>query len=101
VLKEPGLRRRAKAQFARKLSGKGGDENDSPVLARYSIFGLGWSLLAAFFAIGLTLRYKPIMDNYAPDYVVWSVLITLWFVFFIPVLIMLVKPLWERVRGSD
>ena len=101
VLKEPGLRRRAKAQFARKLSGKGDDENDSPVLARYSIFGLGWSLLAAFFAIGLTLRYKPIMDNYAPDYVVWSVLITLWFVFFIPVLIMLVKPLWERVRGSD
>ena len=58
-------------------------------------------LLAAFFAIGLTLRYKPVMDNYAPDYVVWSVLITLWVVFFIPVLIMLVKPLWERVRGSD
>ena len=69
MLKEPGLRRRAKAQFARKLSGKG-DDNDSPVLARYSIFGLGWSLLAAFFAIGLTLRYKPIMDNYAPT--TWS-----------------------------
>ena len=100
VLREPGLRRRAKAQFARKLSGKGGDENDSPVLARYSIFGLGWSLLAGFFAIGITLRYKPIMDNYAPDYVVWSVLITLWVVCFIPVLIMLVKPLWERVRGD-
>ena len=46
VLKEPGLRRRAKAQFARKLSGKGAEAGDSPVLARYSIFGLGWSLLA-------------------------------------------------------
>jgi putative peptide zinc metalloprotease protein len=100
VLKEPGLRRRAKAQFARKLSGKGADENDSPVLARYSIFGLGWSLLAGFFAIGITLRYKPIMDNYAPDYVVWSVLITLWVVCFIPVMIVLVKPLWERARGD-
>ena len=44
VLKEPGLRRRAKAQFARKLSGKGDDATDSPVLARYSLFGLGWSL---------------------------------------------------------
>ena len=64
MLKEPGLRRRAKAQFERKLSGKGHDANDSPVLARYSIFGLGWSLVAALFAIGLTLRYKrSIMDN--------------------------------------
>ena len=48
------------------------------MLARYSIFGLGWSFLAAFFVIGMTLRYKPIMDNFAPDYVVWAVLITLW-----------------------
>ena len=100
MLKEPGLRRRAKAQFARKLSGKGDDANDSPVLFRYSIFGLGWSLLAGVFAIGMTLRYKPIMDDFAPDYVVWSVLITLWVVCFIPVMIMLVKPLWERVRGD-
>jgi Zn-dependent protease len=100
VLKEPGLRRRAKAQFARKLSGKGAEAGDSPVLFRYSIFGLVWSLLAGFFAIGMTLRYKPIMDDFAPDYVVWSVLITLWVVCFIPVLIVLVKPLWERMRGD-
>ena len=39
--KEPGLRRRAKEQFSRKLSGKGNDAADSPVLARYSLFGLG------------------------------------------------------------
>jgi len=101
VLKEPGLRRRAKAQFARKLSGKGDDANDSPVLMRYSIFGLGWSVLAGFFAIGMTLRYKPIMDDYAPAYVVWTVLITLWVVCFIPVFIVLLKPLWDRVRGAD
>jgi len=100
VLKEPGLRRRAKEQFARKLRGKGDDATDSPVLARYSIFGLVWSALAAFFAIGMTLRYKPVMEQLAPEYVVWSVLITLWVVFFIPVLIMLAKPLWDRVRGD-
>ena len=40
------------------------------------------------------------MDNFAPDYVVWTVLITLWVAFFIPVFIVLVKPLWERVRGD-
>jgi putative peptide zinc metalloprotease protein len=101
VLKEPGLRRRAKAQFARKLSGKGDDATDSPVLMRYSLFGLGWSLLAAFFAIGMTLRYKPVMDELASDYVVWTVLVTLWLVFFIPVILVLGKPLWDRFRGED
>jgi len=100
VLQEPGLRRRAKVQFSRKLSGKGGDATDSPVLARYSLFGLGWAFLAAFFAIGMTLRYKPVMDNFAPSYVVWTVLITLWVAFFIPVLIMVAKPLVDRVRGE-
>jgi putative peptide zinc metalloprotease protein len=98
VLREPGLRRRAKAQFARRLSGEGTAEGDSPVLARYSIFGLLWSALAAFFVIGLTLRYKPIMDDFAPDYVVWAVLITLWVGAFIPVIVVLAKPLVERFR---
>jgi putative peptide zinc metalloprotease protein len=101
VLKEPGLRRRAKEQFARKLGGKGDDATDSPVLARYSVFGLAWSLLAAFFAIGMTLRYKPVMEQLAPEYVVWAVLGTLWVAFFIPVLIMLGKPLWDRIRGEE
>jgi len=49
----------------------------------------------------MTLRYKPIMDDYAPAYVVWTVLITLWVVCFIPVFIVLLKPLWDRVRGAD
>ncbi|MGH2968562.1 MAG: FHA domain-containing protein [Solirubrobacteraceae bacterium] len=100
VLREPGLRRRAKAQFARRLSGKGGAATDSPVLARYSVFGLGWLALAAFFVIGLTLRYKPIMDDYAPDYVVWTVLITVWVGSFIPLIVVLAKPLAARIRGG-
>jgi putative peptide zinc metalloprotease protein len=100
VLKEPSLRRRAKAQFARKLSGKGDDATDSPVLARYSLWGLGWGLLAGFFAIFMTLRYKPIMENYVPEYVVWGVLVTIWVGAFIPVLIVVVKPLIDRVRGA-
>ena len=49
----------------------------------------------------MTLHYKPIMANYAPDYVVWAVLITLWVVCFIPVFDVLLKPLWDRVRGED
>ena len=40
ALGEPGLRRRAKQQFERRLKGQGAS-TDSPVLLRYSLFGLG------------------------------------------------------------
>jgi putative peptide zinc metalloprotease protein len=100
VLREPGLRRRAKAQFSRRLSGKAADPTDSPVLARYSIFGLGWLFFMGLFAIGFSLRYKPIMEQFAPSYVVWAVLITLWVTFFIPVIITVAKPLADRFRGE-
>jgi putative peptide zinc metalloprotease protein len=100
VLREPGLRRRAKAQFARRLSSGQPEEGDSPVLARYSVFGLVWSGLAAFFAIGMTLRYKPIMEHFAASYVIWTVLITLWVAFFIPVFVVIGRPLVERIRGE-
>jgi putative peptide zinc metalloprotease protein len=98
-LGEPGLRRRAKEQLERRLSG-GGAPTDSPVLARYSLFGLGWSLLAALFAIGLTLRFKDaflvVLDSKA---VVYGVMGTLWVAFFAPVLWVLGKPLVQRLRS--
>ena len=100
VLKEPGLRRRAKDQFSRRLSGKAAT-NDSPVLARYSIFGLGWSSLAAFFAIGMSFRYKPVMEHFAPSYVVWVVLVTLWVGFFTPVIVVVARPLKQRLTGAE
>ena len=96
-LREPGLRKRAKDQFSRRLKGKG-RSTDSPVLARYSIAGLGWSILAAGFAIFMSLRYEPIMSAFAPSYVVWTVLGTMWLALFIPVFVVLGKPLVERRR---
>ena len=97
-LREPGLRKRAKDQFSRRLSGKA-RTTDSPVLARYSIAGLGWSILAAGFAIFMSLRYEPIMSALAPRYVVWTVLGTMWVALFIPVFVVLGRPLVERLRG--
>ncbi|WP_028058624.1 FHA domain-containing protein [Candidatus Solirubrobacter pratensis] len=99
ALREPGLRRRAKEQLARRLGG-GGAPTDSPVLARYSIFGLGWSVLAACFAIGMSLRYEKIFLALAPRPVVYGVMGTLWVAFFLPVIVVLGKPLWRRVRGE-
>jgi putative peptide zinc metalloprotease protein len=97
VLREPGLRRRAQEQFARRLSGQG-SSGDSPVLARYSLFALGWSVLAAAFVIATTLRYRPALEALAPSWIVWTVMATVWLAVFVPVLVVVAKPLRDRVR---
>jgi FHA domain len=98
-LREPGLRRRAREQFSRRLSGRA-VAGDSPVLARYSLFGLAWSVVAAVFAIGMSLRYKGVLDALAPSWIVWTVMATVWLALFVPVLVVVVKPLLERARGG-
>jgi putative peptide zinc metalloprotease protein len=101
VLREPGLRRRAREQFARRLSGSGQGE-DSRVLARYSLFGLAWSVLAALFAIAMTLRYRETLEAVAPaEWIVWVVMATVWIAVFVPVLVVVGRPLVERMRGAD
>ncbi len=97
-LREPGLRRRAREQFARRLSGRG-RSSDSPVLARYSLWGLGWTVLAGLFAVGMSLRYLPVMTELTSDYVVYIVMGTLWVAFFVPAVVVVGKPLVERLRG--
>jgi putative peptide zinc metalloprotease protein len=104
VLREPGLRRRAKEQLTRRLRGEGAP-TDSPVLARYSLFGLGWSVIAACFAIGMSLRYEERFDAIAkasgiPHWVIDIVMATLWVGFFLPVIFVLGKPLVDRRRGT-
>jgi putative peptide zinc metalloprotease protein len=97
-LREPGLRRRAREQFSRRLSGQG-RTSDSPVLARYSRWGLAWTVLAGAFAVVFSLRYEPIMTALAPKAVVYVVMGTLWVAFFVPAVVVVGKPLLERVRG--
>jgi putative peptide zinc metalloprotease protein len=101
VLREPGLRRRAREQFSRRLAGHPRG-TDSPVLARYSLFGVGWSVLAALFAIAMTLRYRPALEAVAPaEWIVWVVMATVWVAVFVPVLVVIGRPLVERLRGGD
>jgi putative peptide zinc metalloprotease protein len=97
-LREPGLRRRAREQFARRLAGKA-QTGDSPVLARYSLWGLAWLVLAGAGVIALTLYYEPIMvELTSQPTVVHIVLGTLWVAAFVPVLVVVGKPLVDRVR---
>ena len=100
VLREPGLRRRAREQFARRLAGRP-STGDSPVLARYSLFGLAWSVLAALFAIAMTLHYRVVLEQFAPaEWIVWVVMATVWIAVFVPVMVVIGRPLVERMRGG-
>jgi putative peptide zinc metalloprotease protein len=99
-LREPGLRRRARQQFARRLAGRG-RTSDSPVLARYSLWGLGWTVLAGGFAVVMSLRYEPILTALAPAWVVHLVMGTLWIAFFVPAVVVVARPLLERLRGTE
>jgi putative peptide zinc metalloprotease protein len=99
ALREPGLRRRAREQFARRLSGRGGGEG-SRVLARYALFGLVWSLVMALFVIGLSLLYRERFEALVPGWIVWTVVITLWVGVFVPVFFVVGRPLVQRLRGS-
>jgi putative peptide zinc metalloprotease protein len=100
LLREPGLRRRARAQLARRLSGQGQAE-DSPALTRYAAFGAVWSVLAACFAVGMSLRYEPVLERIAPEPVAWAALAAVWLALFLPVVLLLGAPAWVRRRGRE
>ena len=63
------------------------------MLARYSLWGLAWTVLAGAFAVGLSLRYLPIMTELASDWIVYTVMGTLWLAFFVPAVVVVGKPL--------
>ena len=96
VLREPGLRRRARAQFERRLRGDR-RETDEAALRWYSVAGAVWSLVGAGLAIVVTLRYHDVMREHASDPVVWGVLGTLWLALFTPFVWTVVRP-WVAGR---
>ena len=95
-LREPGLRRRAREQFARRLSGRG-RSSDSPVLARYSLWGLAWTVLAGGVRRRAVAALPADHDRARRrDWVVYVVMGTLWVAFFVPAVVVVGKPLLER-----
>ena len=96
VLREPGLRRRSREQLRRLLSGAPSGPDDSPVLFRYAVAGVCWSVLAAGFAIVLSTRYYSTLEALAPKGLVVAALASLYVMLFIPVVYTLARPLWQR-----
>jgi putative peptide zinc metalloprotease protein len=100
ILREPGLKKRAKAQLERRA---GGDkrETDSVALRRYSIASVGWSVVGALFAVGMSLRYEKVLVHLTTKPVVYTVMATVWVMLFIPVFVALGKPLIMKRRATQ
>jgi putative peptide zinc metalloprotease protein len=99
VLREPGLRSRAREQLGRRLRGEA-SESDSSLLSRYTIVGLGWTVLGAGFAAVLSLRYEAALAQLVPLGVVYVLLVLLWLVLLTPLLIAVGGPLLDRLRAT-
>jgi hypothetical protein len=97
--REPDLRRRAREQLRRRLSGRGRPA-DSAALTRYSALALGWSAAGAGLAIAMSLRYRPQLGVLAPEPVVWALMAGLWVLLAAPVIAAVAPPLIERARAS-
>jgi putative peptide zinc metalloprotease protein len=97
VLREPSLRRRARAELGRRIRGEAVGA-PSPVLLRYAAFGLVWSLVAAVLLIAGSLRYAPAARGVLPEPVVAGGLALMWLAVLLPVLLAVGGPLRDRVR---
>ncbi|MFL5827963.1 MAG: FHA domain-containing protein [Thermoleophilaceae bacterium] len=100
LLGEPTLRRRAREDFRQRLSGNA-HGRASPVLVRYSLFGLAWSAVAGLFAIGMSFRYEPRLAAVVPGPLTWLVLAVIWLGLLSPVLVAVSGPLLERRRRRE
>jgi putative peptide zinc metalloprotease protein len=98
VLREPGLRQRARRQLSETLSGRMRREEGSPVLARYAIAGIVWSAVGAAFAIVFSERYYSRLAALAPHRLVLAVFIVFWVILLLPVIFQLGFPLFQRIR---
>ncbi|HEY2318978.1 MAG TPA: FHA domain-containing protein [Solirubrobacteraceae bacterium] len=97
-LREPKLKERARAQLRARLSGTMSEEEGSPVLARYAVAGLVWSVIGVGFVLVLSLRYYDRLSALAPHSVVLGAFILFFIVLLLPVVFALVMPMVSRAR---
>lgn len=97
-LREPKLKERARAQLRARLSGTMSEDEGSPVLARYAVAGLVWSVIGVGFVLVLSLRYYDRLSLLAPHSVVLGGFILFFIVLLLPVVFALVMPMISRAR---
>ena len=81
-----------------------GASTDSPVLMRYSLWGLGWSVLAALLRDRHVAALRAGVPGRSPTTErrsCYGVMGTLWVAFFLPVIFVFGKPLWTRFGAAE
>jgi putative peptide zinc metalloprotease protein len=97
-LGEPGLRKRARAHLAAVISGRGRAADEPRALLIYALAGLAWTVAAVAFVIVMSTRYYGVLTSLAPPEVVWAVFGAFYLLMFVPVIVMVGRPLLERLR---
>jgi putative peptide zinc metalloprotease protein len=97
-LREPKLKERARRQLRERLSGQTSTEPASPVLARYAVAGLVWTVIGAGFVAVLMSRYYHRLSVYAPHGLLVAAFILAFVVLLLPIPIALGVPLIHRAR---
>jgi putative peptide zinc metalloprotease protein len=97
-LQVPKLKERARAQLKARLSGTMSEAEGSPVLGRYAVAGLVWSVIGVGFVLVLSLRYYDRLSALAPHSVVLGGFILFFIVLLLPVVFALVMPMISRAR---
>jgi putative peptide zinc metalloprotease protein len=98
VVRQPGLRGRALEQLRRRVAGRG-LESDSRLLRRYALVALAWMVVAAGFALAMSLRYQPALAALVPRPAAWTLLAAIWAGLVAPPLLIVLPPLRERLRS--
>jgi putative peptide zinc metalloprotease protein len=86
LMREPGLRKRAREWMMQRISGRDADPDEEGVLATYSVAALIWSLATAAFTVIMSQRYYGYLTALAPAGVVWGVLIAFYILMLVPIL---------------
>jgi putative peptide zinc metalloprotease protein len=97
-LRVPKLKELARAQLKARLSGTMTEAEGSPVLGRYAVAGLVWSVIGVGFVLVLSLRYYDRLSKLAPHSVVLGAFILFFIVLLLPVVFALVMPMVSRAR---
>lgn len=100
MVRQPGLRRRARARFAARLAGRQPAPGDNRGLEAYAVASLVWLLATALFAILMARRYVPRLVAITHHReLVWAGLVVMAIVLFSPVVLAIGLPLAERFRS--
>jgi len=99
ALGEPGLRIRARRWLSARLAGQPAEGGHRRALRLYGVLSVGWMAASVLFVALLSRLYYGRLTSIAPPEVVWTVLVGFYLLLFLPVALVLGRPLLERRRA--